>query len=97
MAMKQSNAAIEGQQNHPGPGRMATRLETLDGMRLGLLSTGKRNSDQLLAEIASVLGEKHRLAEVRSWRKSSVYKISPRRRLDEIAEQCDAVVAGVGD
>ena len=97
MATKRSNAAIEGQQNHPGPGRMATRLETLDGARLGLLSTGKRNCDELLAEIASVVGEEHRFAEVRSWRKSSVYKTSPRRKLDEIAEQCDAVIAGVGD
>ncbi len=76
---------------------MAPRLETLDGVRLGLLSTGKRNCDELLAEIASVLGEEHHFAEVRSWRKSSVYKNSPRRKLDDIVEQCDAVVAGVGD
>ena len=67
MATKQSSAAVEGQPNHPGPGRMAPRLETLDGVRLGLLSTGKRNCDELLAEIASVLGEEHRFAEVRSW------------------------------
>ncbi len=97
MATKQSSAAVEGQPNHPGPGRMAARLETLNGVRLGLLSTGKRNCDELLAEIASVLGEEHHFAQVRSWRKSSVYKNSPQRKLDDIVEQCDAVVAGVGD
>ena len=97
MATKQSSAAIEGLAKHPRPGRMAPRLETLDGVRLGLLSTGKRNCDELLAEIASVLGEEHRFAQVRSWRKSSVYKNSPQRKLDDIVEQCDAVVAGVGD
>ncbi len=76
---------------------MAPRLETLDGARLGLLSTSKRNCDELLSEIAAVLSEEHRFTEVRSWRKSSVYKNCPQRKLDEIAEQCDAVVAGVGD
>ena len=76
---------------------MAPRLQTLEGARLGLLSTGKRNCDELLAEIGSLLGEQYRFASVKSWRKSSVYKIAPQRKLDEMVEQCDAVVAGVGD
>ena len=97
MATKRREATAAELSGQPGPGRMAPRLETLDGACLGLLSTGKRNCDELLSEIAAVLSEEHRFAEVRSWRKSSVYKNCPQRKLDEIAQQCDAVVAGVGD
>lgn len=76
---------------------MARRLKTLEGARPGLLSTGKRPCDELLAEIASLLGEQYRFASVKSWRIFSVYKAAPRRKLDEMVAQCDAVVAGVGD
>ncbi len=76
---------------------LAPRLETLEGKRLGLLSTGKRNCDALLAELGRLIGERYRLADVKTWRKPSVYRMSPRKRLDEIAGQCDAVVAGLGD
>ena len=78
-------------------GAMAPRLSTLDGKRLGLLSTGKRNCDVLLDEIGALLSDAFDLAEVHTWRKPSVYRFSPLRRLNEIAERCDAVVAGVGD
>ncbi len=76
---------------------LAPRLRSLDGQRLGLLSTGKRNCDALLAEIGALVGQRHRLTAVRSWSKPSVYRLSPIRRLEEIAAQCDAVVAGLGD
>jgi hypothetical protein len=78
-------------------GSLAPRLQTLDGKRLGLLSTGKRNCDALLEEIGSQLGARYRLASTRFWRKPSVYKFSPARRLNEIKDACDAVVVGLGD
>jgi hypothetical protein len=76
---------------------LARRLVTLDGKRLGLLSTGKLNCDALLAELGRLIGQRYRLARVNTWRKPSVYKMSPQKRLDEIAGSCDAVVAGLGD
>ena len=78
-------------------GELAARLSTLDGKRLGLLSTGKRNCDALLDEVGRLLSDNFNLAAVHTWRKPSVYRFSPLRRLNEIAEQCDAVVAGLGD
>ena len=78
-------------------GMLAPRLKTLNGRRLGLLSTGKKNCDLLVAEIGGLLGEQFDLASIQSWSKPSVYRFSPRRRMEEIKEQCDAVVAGVGD
>ena len=78
-------------------GKLAPRLKTLDGKRLGLLSTGKRNCDLFVAEIGDLLGQQFDLASVQSWSKPSVYRFSPRKRMEEIKEQCDAVVAGVGD
>ena len=97
MATRQRESVTGGAAVRPQPGSLAPRLKTLDGVRLGLLSTGKRNCDELLAEIASVLGETYRFADVKSWRKSSVYMVAPQRKLDEIVEQCDAVIAGLGD
>jgi hypothetical protein len=79
------------------PGKLAPRLDTLDGKRVGLLSTGKRNCDELLDEIGRLLGERFNLASIRSWRKPSVYKFSPLKRLRELSDACDAVVAGLGD
>ncbi len=84
-------------QVHTKAAKLARRLATLDGARLGLLSTGKKNCDLLVAEIGDLLGERYRLASVRRWTKPSVYRFSPRKRMEEIAGQSDAVVAGVGD
>ena len=76
---------------------LAPRVKTLDGVHLGLLSTGKRNCDLLVAEIGDLLADRYRLASVQSWTKPSVYRYGSRKRMAEIKEQSDAVVAGVGD
>lgn len=76
---------------------LAPRLKTLDGARLGLLSTGKRNCDLLVAAIGEQLGKRYRLASIQMWTKPSVYRFGSRKRMEEIKEACDAVVAGVGD
>ena len=77
--------------------KLAPRLKTLDGARLGLLSTGKKHCDSIVGAIGELLGERYGLASIQSWSKPSVYRFSPRKRMEEIKEQCDAVVAGVGD
>ena len=78
-------------------GTLAARLKTLDGKRLGLLSTGKKNCDLLAGEIGDLLAEKYKLKSVQPWTKPSVYRFGSRKRMEEIKEQSDAVVAGVGD
>ena len=80
-----------------GEPKPARRLKTLDGKRLGLLSTGKRNCDLLVAELGDLLAQRYRLASTRMWTKPSVYRYASRKRMEEIKEQSDAVVAGVGD
>lgn len=76
---------------------LAPRLKTLDGQRLGLLSTGKRNCDLLVAELGDLLAHRYRLASMQMWTKPSVYRYGSRKRMEEIKAQSDAVVAGVGD
>jgi len=76
---------------------VAPRLKTLDGVRLGLLSTGKKNCDLLLDSIGGLLAADYNLAAVRRWTKPSVYRYGSRRRLEEVKAESDAVVAAIGD
>jgi Obg family GTPase CgtA-like protein len=78
-------------------GSLAPRVETLDGQRLGLLSTGKKNCDALLEQIGDLLEERFDVAGRRMWTKASVYKFGSLRQMTEIKETCDVVVAGLGD
>ena len=78
-------------------GTLAPRLCSLEGARIGLLSTGKRNCDLLLGAIGDLLVERHGARPAERWTKPSVYRFSPRTRLEEIQRSCDAAVVGMGD
>ena len=75
-------------------GKLAPRLETVRGARIGILDNCKEFTDLVLAGVAEVLTRDHGVASVTFWRKDYLGVASPFSR--EMAAQCDAVVNGVG-
>ncbi len=74
--------------------RLATRLKTVRGARIGILDNCKEFADLVLRGVADVLKRDHGVAEVKFWRKD--YLGIPSKFAPEMAAQCDAVINGVG-
>ena len=76
---------------------IAARPDTLDGMVLCLLDNSKLNADRILELVAGELAKRYNLSGVVTKRKSNLSQRAPQDMLDEIAEECDAAIVGVGD
>lgn len=74
--------------------RLAPRLPTLRGARIGILDNCKEFADIVLRGVAGVLERAHGVAGVRFWRKTYLGVPSPYAQ--EMAAACDAVINGVG-
>lgn len=74
--------------------RLAARLKTVEGARIGILDNCKEFADLVLRGVADVLKRDHGVAEVKFWRKG--YLGIPSKFAPEMAAQCDAVINGVG-
>ena len=74
--------------------RLAPRLSTVRGARIGILDNCKEFADIVLRGVADVLRREHGVAEARFWRKSYLGVPSPYAQ--EMATACDAVINGVG-
>ncbi len=74
------------------------RLRSLDGARLGLLDNSKLNAASLLAAIGDLLKERYAIKSVlvRTKGHGFSYPVED-RTADEMAEQCDVVIAAIGD
>jgi hypothetical protein len=83
----------ESQQHQLAP----RRFKTLDGVRLGLLGNSKLNSDAVLAEIGEMLKERYKLETVFTRSKPTFSKPAPDELVDEMVENADVIVTGVGD
>lgn len=77
--------------------RLSTRLPTLQGKRLLIVSTGKRNSSPLLVHVAQELKKQYGLAEFVVRDKPSSSTCMPSQWLDEIKGKYDLAITGVGD
>lgn len=73
--------------------KLAPRLKTLRGARIGILDNCKEFADVVLRGVADVLQREHG-ATVNFWRKSYLGIASPFAK--EMAADCDAVINGVG-
>ena len=73
--------------------KLAPRLRSLRGARIGILDNCKEFADIVLRGVASVLARDHG-AQVKFWQKSYLGVPSP--YADEMAAACDAVINGVG-
>jgi hypothetical protein len=76
---------------------LAPRPEKLKGLTLGVIDNGKKNSDYLLKGILERLQAKEELGGHIYVRKSSVSHGLPDDQAKILAEQCQMVIAGIGD
>jgi hypothetical protein len=74
--------------------KLAPRLQTLRGARIGILDNCKEFADLVLTGVVDALKRDHGVKEVRFWRKSYLGVPSPFAK--EMAAECDAVINGVG-
>ena len=74
--------------------KLASRLATVRGARIGILDNCKEFADIVLRGVAELLEREHGVAEVRFWQKSYLGVPSPYAK--EMAAECDAVINGVG-
>jgi hypothetical protein len=73
--------------------KLAPRLESLRGKRIGILDNCKEFADVVLRGVAEVLEREHG-ARVKFWQKSYLGVPSPYAQ--EMAAECDGVINGVG-
>ena len=74
--------------------RLAQRIPSLDGARIGILDNNKEFADLVLGGVAEVLAQLHPGATIRTWQKSYLGIPSPYAK--EMAAACDVVINGVG-
>ena len=74
--------------------RLAPRLRSIRGARIGILDNCKEFADVVLRGVADVLSREHGVAQVKFWRKGYLGIASPYAK--EMADECDAVINGVG-
>jgi hypothetical protein len=86
------SAGLDAGQAVPAP-----RPENLSGLRLGLLANIKRNAEQFLEEVGSLLEQQHGMATAVARKKPDITATAPQQMLDDLAGGCDVVVIGVGD
>lgn len=81
----------------PVDAKPATRPETLNGKRLGLLDNHKRNARELLNEMQRLLEERFEFASVVKRTKNDVSRPCPDDIIEDIAAQADVVITAIGD
>jgi len=86
-----------GQAERAGTATLAPRVPDLTGIRLGLLDNTKANAARVLETLAEQLRAQHHIGEASTYAKSYFGTPVEEDRAQEIAQSCDAVIAGVGD
>jgi hypothetical protein len=75
----------------------APRRGDLRGVTVGLLENRKHNAGLFLQEVGRLLVERHGAGGVLARGKASIVLPAADEIMDELARECAAVVAGVGD
>ena len=73
------------------------RFSTLDGVRVGLLGNSKLNADAVLLAVADLLQERYALDTVFVRSKPTFSKPAPSEMVDEMIQNADVILTGVGD
>jgi len=76
---------------------LAPRRADLSGVTVGLLENRKHNAGLFLEELGRLLVERHGARGVVARAKASIVLPAADEIMDELARECDVVVAGVGD
>lgn len=76
---------------------MAERLDTLENGILGVINNGKYHSDTVLNKITEGLKSNYTLKNVIVIQKDSASHAVKDDIAQKLAEECDFVIAGIGD
>ena len=76
---------------------IADRPESLDGSTVGLLSNGKKNSEELLRCVYDILSKEHNLKKTLEYNKGNASRPCPPDILNDLAQECDIVITASGD
>jgi hypothetical protein len=71
-------------------------LDTLEGKIIGIIDNGQANSTTMFQELAKLLQEKYRPAEVLFKTKPTHMQGAPKATMEEFVNRCDAVITGLG-
>jgi hypothetical protein len=71
-------------------------LESLEGKVIGIIDNGQSNSTAMFQELARLLQERCRAAEVILTTKPTHMQGAPGAVIESIAGRCDAVITGLG-
>jgi len=72
-------------------------LDGLAGKVVGFIDNAKPNFNYLVADLAELLVNKHGVAKIIARRKRGSGVPAPDAVMQELTEQCDAVITGSGD
>jgi len=99
MALLQTEAILspEGTSNAGNYHLAPRRFTTLDGVRLGLLGNSKLNADAVLLAIGDLLKERYALKSVYVRSKPNFGKPAPDEIVEDMLDNSDVIVTGVGD
>jgi predicted GTPase len=71
-------------------------LDSLEGKVVGIIDNGQSNSTTMFQELAKLIQEKYRIAEVLFKTKPSHMQGAPKATMEEFVNRCDAVITGLG-
>ncbi len=80
-----------------GEFHLNARPNDLKGKRLGLLENSKDNSDKLLHELGEILNRKYGFQEVKYFSKHSASLPTKPEVIQDILNEVDVLITGVGD
>jgi hypothetical protein len=75
--------------------QMAERPQTFK--ILGLVDNGKNNSAQLLKKVGDLVAAHVPGVAVKYYRKPALSRPAPSELLDQVNEECDVAIVGIGD
>jgi hypothetical protein len=78
-------------------GRLAARLASLEGARIGLLDNDKPKAGRLLEHVAGLLRERHGVGGFLRVRKGSATRPAEEEHIRRLLGEADAVVTAIGD
>lgn len=73
------------------------RFKTLDGARIGLLGNSKLNADAVLLALGDLLKERYNVESVFMRSKPTFSKPAPDELVQQMLDNADVIVTGVGD
>jgi hypothetical protein len=71
-------------------------LDSLEGRVIGIIDNGQSNSTTMFQELAKLLQERYRPAEVLFKTKPTHMQGAPKSIIEEFVSRCDAVITGLG-